>query len=73
MIHLTNREKQVLHLISEEYSNSMIAQKLNLSKSSVDKYRRNLLWKFQVKNAAGLIRKAYDISVLPFKVNQVQW
>jgi len=65
MIHLTPREKQVLHYISIEYSNVQIAEKLNISKSTIDKYRRNLLWKFDCKNSVGVIRKAYEQGVLP--------
>jgi len=65
MIHLTNREKQVLHYISIEMSNVQIAKQLNISKSTIDKYRRNLLWKFDSKNSVGVIRKAYENGMLP--------
>ena len=65
MIHLTNRERQVLHYISIEMSNVQIAKELNISKSTIDKYRRNLLWKFDSKNSVGVIRKAYEQGILP--------
>ena len=65
MIHLTNRERQVLYFISIEMSNVQIAEQLNISKSTIDKYRRNLLWKFDAKNSVGVIRKAYEQGILP--------
>ncbi len=57
---LNKREMQILLLISMEYTNEQIAEKLYLSKRSIDKYRQNLLEKFGVKNTAGLIRYAYE-------------
>ena len=65
MIHLTNRERQVLYFISIEMSNVQIAEQLNISKSTIDKYRRNLLWKFDAKNSVGVIRRAYEQGILP--------
>ena len=64
MVHLTPREIQVLDYIANEFSNIQIAKELEISKSSVDKYRRNLLWKFNCKNSIGLIRKAYEMGHL---------
>ena len=46
-------------------SNVQIAKELNISKSTIDKYRRNLLWKFDSKNSVGVIRKAYEQGILP--------
>jgi len=70
MISLTPRESQVLNFIANEYSNMQIAEELSISKSSVDKYRRNLLWKFNCKNSAGVIRKAFELGILPLKNTQ---
>jgi DNA-binding NarL/FixJ family response regulator len=52
---LTEREKQVLNLISEGLSNQEMADSLNLSKRTVDKHRENILSKTQTKNTAELI------------------
>jgi len=49
MINLTRREQQVLFYIYEESSNVQIADELGITKSTVDKYRRNLLWKLMQK------------------------
>ena len=45
---LTSRERQVLHLIQEGYSNKEIAQKLNISEPTVKNHVHNLLDKLQV-------------------------
>lgn len=55
---LTKREKEILALISKEYSNPEIAQKLFLSVETVNTHRKNILQKTGVKNTAGLVRFA---------------
>ncbi|CAN5611561.1 UvrY/SirA/GacA family response regulator transcription factor [soil metagenome] len=57
---LSGREKEVLALIAEGYTNPEIAQKLYLSPSTIDSHRKNLLAKFGVKNTASLIRFAAE-------------
>jgi DNA-binding NarL/FixJ family response regulator len=52
---VTAREKEVLLLISSGLSNQEIADKLYLSKRTVDKHRENILLKTQTKNTADLI------------------
>jgi DNA-binding NarL/FixJ family response regulator len=51
---LTDRELDVLKLITKEYNSSEIADKLNLALSTVETHRKNLLKKIKVKNAVGL-------------------
>lgn len=55
---LTSREKEVLLLIAEGFSNPQIAEKLFLSPYTVDTHRKNLLTKFEVNNTAYLIKLA---------------
>lgn len=55
---LTEREKEVLELICEEYINREIADLLGISVRTVDAHRRNLLQKTGVKNTAGLVKFA---------------
>lgn len=57
---LTNREIEVLQLIAQEYTNVEIAEKLFISRRTVDTHRRNLLQKLGAKNSIGLIRFAYN-------------
>lgn len=55
---LTKREREILQLIAEEYTNPEIANKLFISPRTVDTHRRNLILKLNVKNTAGLVRYA---------------
>ncbi len=55
---LSAREKEILKLISEEYTNPEIAEKLFLSVRTVDTHRQNLIQKLDVKNTAGLVKYA---------------
>jgi DNA-binding NarL/FixJ family response regulator len=57
---LTRREKEVLQLIAEGYTNPEIAEKLFVSLSTVDTHRKSLLAKLDVKNTALLIRFALE-------------
>jgi DNA-binding NarL/FixJ family response regulator len=51
---LTPREKQVLELICQEYTNAEIAQKLYISPRTVEGHRNNLLEKTGSHTTAGL-------------------
>jgi DNA-binding NarL/FixJ family response regulator len=57
---LTPREKEILELIAEGFTNPQIAEKLFLSQFTVDSHRKNLLAKLNVKNTASLIRLAVE-------------
>jgi two-component system, NarL family, invasion response regulator UvrY len=61
---LTDRETEVLKLISQEYSSPEIAQILNISQSTVDTYRKSLLKKTKVKNAVGLAMYAVKNKII---------
>ena len=63
-VHLTDREKQVLKLIADEYTTQEIADELFLSKHTIESYRKNLISKLQVKNLAGLTKHAIKIGLL---------
>jgi len=55
---LTKREKEILILIAQEYSNPQIAEALFLSILTVNTHRKNLLKKLDAKNTAGLVKYA---------------
>jgi len=57
---LTKREKEVLKLIAEGFTNPAIAEKLFVSPLTVDSHRKSLLAKFQLKNTAALVRVALE-------------
>ncbi len=61
---LTSREKEILELIAEGYTNPQIAEKIFLSPFTVDSHRKNLLAKLNVKNTAMLIRLAVENKLL---------
>jgi DNA-binding NarL/FixJ family response regulator len=63
-IPLTDREKEVLVLIIKEFSNQEIADKLFISKRTVDAHKRNLLEKTGAKNVAGLVIFALNNSII---------
>ncbi|MEO1261081.1 MAG: response regulator transcription factor [Bacteroidota bacterium] len=52
---LTQREREILQLICEEYTTPEIAEKLFISRRTVDGHRNNLLQKLGCKNVAGLV------------------
>ncbi|MBN2350826.1 MAG: response regulator transcription factor [Bacteroidales bacterium] len=61
---LTEREIEILRLISQEYSNPEIAEELFISIRTVDTHRRNLLDKLGVKNTAGLVKYAIKKGII---------
>jgi DNA-binding NarL/FixJ family response regulator len=63
-IKLTKRELEILKLIGMELSTAAIAEKLFISKKTVDSHRQNFLHKLNVKNTAGLVNMAHKMNLL---------
>jgi len=61
---LTRREKEILQLIALEYSSRDIADKLYISLNTVENHRKHLFQKMDVKNLAGLMRKALMLGLI---------
>ena len=57
---LSAREQEVLFLIVQEYTTQEIAAFLHIGHETVKSHRRNLMNKMQVRNVAGLVRKAVE-------------
>lgn len=57
---LTKREKEIIKLIAEENTNSMIAEKLFISEHTVESHRKNIFRKTNAKSIVGLIKYAYE-------------
>ena len=55
---LTTREKEVLSLIVKEYTSEEIADKLCISKKTIDNHRQHLLEKTNCKSTVGLVKFA---------------
>lgn len=60
LIRLTEREKEILLLITREFSSEEIAQKLFISKRTVDTHRINILAKTNSTTLVGLIKFAFQ-------------
>lgn len=61
---LSRREKEVLALIVSEHTTAEIAEKLSLSKDTIETHRRRMLAKLNVRNTAGLVRVCMEYNVL---------
>ena len=61
---ITRREKEVLELIANGFTNNEIAKQLFLSCTTVDTHRKNLLAKFEAKNIASLIKHAMQLQMI---------
>lgn len=55
---LSPREREVLQLIVEGYTNSAIAEALTISIKTVEKHRANVMTKLEVNDLPGLMRAA---------------
>lgn len=61
---VSNREKEILKLVSEGQSNKMIADVLHISIRTVETHRLNLLRKLDVNNAAEMVKKGLEIGLI---------
>lgn len=61
---LSNREKEILILIAQEFTGNEIAEKTFISLNTVNTHRRNLISKLNVKNTAGLVKYAIEYGLL---------
>ncbi len=57
---LTHREREVLKLLSEGYTNKQIGDLLNISVKTVEKHRANIMQKLNLHNAASLTAFAIE-------------
>jgi DNA-binding NarL/FixJ family response regulator len=61
---LTKREKEVLQMIADGFTNPQIADKLFVSQSTVDSHRKSVMTKLQVKNTAALLKFCVEHELL---------
>ncbi len=61
---LTFREKEILKLITKEYSNVQIATELFISERTVETHRKNIFRKTNTKGIVGLIKYAYEYNLI---------
>ncbi len=61
---ITRREKEILQLIAQGYTNIEIANQLFISTATVNTHRKSLLEKFEAKNTAILIGRANKLGLV---------
>ncbi len=61
---LSRREKEVLHYIASNLTSQQIADKLFVSKRTIDNHRLSLLMKLDTKNVAALVKKAIQLGLI---------
>ncbi len=64
IVHLTNREKQVLQLVVKGQTSKQMAAVLCLSPRTVDHHRASLLKKFKMKNTVDLVNHVLRNSIV---------
>lgn len=64
-VRLTPTEVKVLSLISEGYSSKLAAEKLAISKRTVDFHLANIYDKLQVRNRVQALRMATRLGLIP--------
>ena len=63
-ISLTNRERQILKLITQEATNTDIALSLNIRKRTVETHKKNIILKLGATNTIGLVKIALKRKLL---------
>jgi len=66
---LTRREREVLQLVAEGYSNKSVGAKLEISIKTVEKHRQHLMNKLNIHDTATLTRYAIGSGVIESNVN----
>lgn len=61
---ISQREIEILKLVAYELTSQEIAQRLFLSPHTVDSHKKNLKYKLDVRNSAGLVRKGFEMGFL---------
>ena len=62
---LSKRETEILELICHEYTNQEVADKLYLSKRTVEGHRQRMMEKIGAKNTVGLVVYAFANQIHP--------
>ncbi len=63
--HISSKELEVLHLISQGFAYKEMAKKLDVSLSAIEKRIAPLFLRFEVNNNAHLVAFAYENNLLP--------
>ena len=63
---LSAREIEIIRLISQEYTNKEISEKLSISIRTVEGHREHILGKTNAKNTVGIIMYAYRNNIISY-------
>lgn len=63
---LSNREKEIVIAISKGYTTDEIANKLFISKNTVESHRKNIFFKLNISNTAQLITVAIKLGIIDY-------
>lgn len=63
-VSVSSRELEIIHLIAGEQTSQEIAQQLHISIHTVESHRRRIFEKMKVRNAAGVVRKSFEVGIL---------
>lgn len=66
---ISSREKEILELVAYEKTTQEIAKCLFISNHTAISHRKNLMIKLDVKNTAGMIRRAFELGILTVQAN----
>jgi len=61
---LSDREKEVLRYIAQDLTSQQIADKICVSKRTIDYYRLSMLTKLGVKNVGALVKKGIQLGLI---------
>ena len=65
-VSLSARETEIIRLISQEYTNKQISEKLSISVRTVETHRDHILQKTNAKNSVGIIMYAYRNNIISY-------
>ena len=67
--YITKREKEIIWHIAYGMNSIEIGKELFISKQTVVTHRKNIMYKLQSKNTAGMIRISFELGIL--KLNEM--
>ncbi|MEE9373807.1 MAG: LuxR C-terminal-related transcriptional regulator [Saprospiraceae bacterium] len=70
-IKISNREVEVIELISMGYTDKEIGKRLFISHYTVGDHRRTVKIKLDCPNAPSIVRKAFEMGILPLIKNEI--
>ena len=62
---LTARQKEILRLVAQGFTNREIGERLDISVRTVEVHRFNLMRRLRVRNVAQLLRQAFALRLVP--------